>query len=304
MRSAAILFAVAGLARATCVALPSGKILVRDLASTVPLFQALDPDEFIGFAPFPGTIRTLTSRDILLAARRYGLAFPPGEAAPSVCVERILHPLSIQEVRAALVSALDAPGGRLELLEFSNQPVPPGRLVFQLAALNKPAGNNAQTPVIWPGRLIYDDRQSLSVWAKVRISVDREVFLAKDAIPKGGVIDAAQVSATRAPQFPFPDSPLSAVSGIVGKVARRAIPAGQRIVPEALDDPQDVIRGETVHVKVVNGAATITLDAVAESSGTKGQSILVHNPGSGRTFRAVIEERGRVIVVPPAESAL
>jgi len=59
-----------------------------------------------------------------------------------------------------------------------------------------------------------------------------------------------------------------------------------------------------VHVTVVNGAATITLDAIAQSSGTKGESILVHNPSSGRTFRALIEERGRVKVVPSTESAL
>lgn len=84
----------------------------------------------------------------------------------------------------------------------------------------------------------------------------------------------------------------------MGKAARRAIPAGQRIVPEALGDPKDVSQGETVHVKVVDGAATITLAAVAQSSGTKGESILVHNPSSGKSFRAVIEARGQVIVVP------
>jgi flagella basal body P-ring formation protein FlgA len=304
MRTIAILVIVAAWAHAACIAVPSDKILARDLSAAIPLFQALDPETIIGFSPFPGTERVLSSRELLLAARRYGLAFPAGEPAPSVCVERIVHPLSIEEVRAALLSALDTPGGRLEILEFSNKPFPPGRLVFQLAAVNKPPGNNPQTPVIWPGKLLYDDQHSLTVWAKVRISVDREVFLAKEIIPKGQAIGAEQIATTRIAQFPSPESPPSAASGIVGKVARRAIPAGQRIAPEALEDPMDVIRGETIHVKVVDGPATITLDAVAQSSGNKGETILVHNPSSGKSFRAVIEERGQVVVVPTPESKL
>src|SRR5271154_4871347 len=114
MRPVAILVVVAGLARAACVAVPSDKILARDLSSAIPLFQALDPEAIIGFSPFPGTKRVLSSRDLLLAARSYGLAFPAGEQAPSLCVERIVRSLSIEEVRAALVSALDTPGARLD----------------------------------------------------------------------------------------------------------------------------------------------------------------------------------------------
>ena len=304
MKTAAILVIVAGWATAACIAVPSDKILARDLSAAIPLFQALDPEAIIGFSPFPGTERVLSSRELLLTARRYGLAFPAGEPAPSVCVQRIVHSLSIEELRAALLSALDNPEARLEILEFSNKPVPPGRLVFQLATVNKPLGSDPQTPVIWPGKLMYDDQHSLSVWAKVRISVDREVFLSKETIPKGQVILAEQIATTRIPQFPSPHEPPLSVSSLVGKVARRTIPAGQRILLEALQDPMDVVKGETIHVKVVDGAATITLDAVAQSSGNKGETILVHNTSSGKSFRAVIEERGRVVAIPTPGSTL
>ncbi len=124
MRTAASLIIAAGVAHAACVLVPTDRLLARDLATAVPLFQALDPDEALGFAPFPGTVRILTSHDILLTARRYGLAFAPGEAAPSICVERIVHPLSVDEVSAALLSSLDIPDVKLEILEFSNQQVP------------------------------------------------------------------------------------------------------------------------------------------------------------------------------------
>ena len=296
MRTVAIFAAVAGLARAACVAVPSSRILARDLSPTISLFQALDPDAMLGFAPFPGTVRVLSSRDVELAGRRYGLAFPPGEMAPSVCIERVVRRLSIEEVRAALLSAGDSAGLQLELLEFSNQPLPPGRLEFQRAGLNKPPGNKPGTPVLWRGKLMYDDQRSLVVWAKVRISEDREIFLATETIPKGAVIRAEQVATTRIRQFPSLELSPRAPWVIIGKVARYTLPAGQPIVAEALDDPKDVLRGETVHVQAIDGGASIRFDAIAQSSGQKGETVLVHNPASGRNFRALIEDRGQVVV--------
>ena len=219
-----------------------------------------------------------------------------GEAAPSLCVERAVRHLSIEEVRAALLAALDIAGVRLEILEFSNQPLPPGELAFQRTSLNKPPGNDPQTPVIWRGKLIYDDQHSLPVWAKVKISVDREIFLAADTIPKGAVIRADQVTSTRVRQFPslerWPGLPFV----IVGKVARRTLPAGQPIVAEGLDDFKDVLRGETVHVLAMDGGASVLFDAIAQSSGQKGDVIMLHNPSSGRNFRALIEGREQVVV--------
>jgi flagella basal body P-ring formation protein FlgA len=295
MRILAIFAAFTGLAHAACISVPSNRILARDLSTTVPLFQGLDPDTMIGFAPFPGTVRVLSSRDIVLAGRHYGLAFPPGETAPSVCVERIVRHLSMEEVRAALLSAL-VTDVRLEVLEFSNQPLPPGHLEFQRANLNRPPGNIPQTPVIWRGNLIYDDERRLVVWAKVRISVEREIFLAAETIPKGAVIRAEQVSITLVRQFP----PLELSPGlpflVAGKVARRTLPAGQPIVAGELDNFKDVIQGATVHVQAIDGGATICFDATAQSSGQKGEIIVVHNPSSGRNFRALIEDRGQVVV--------
>ena len=87
MRMVAIFAIVAGLAEAACITVPSSDILARDLSTPIPLLRTLAPDTIIGFAPFPGTVRVLSSRDVVLIARRHGLAFPPGETAPS-CVCR------------------------------------------------------------------------------------------------------------------------------------------------------------------------------------------------------------------------
>ena len=136
----------------------------------------------------------------------------------------------------------------------------------------------------------------LVVWAKVRISVEREIFLAKETIPKGDVIRGDQFSTTRIRQFPGLDPVGRLPLVVAGKVARRLLPAGQPITAEELDDLKDVVQGETVHVQAIEGGARIQFDAIAQSSGQKGEIIMVHNPSSGRNFRALIEGREQVVV--------
>jgi len=307
MRIAILLATIGSLARAGCVPVPGSKIVARDIAGAVPLFAQLDPETIIGFAPFPGTQRVLSSRDLFLIAAHSGLAFPTGAPAPSLCVQRAVRMLSAEEVKPFLLSALGVPDVQLEILEISDQPVPPGRLEFRREELNRPPRDDPQSPVIWRGQLVYDGQHSLAVWAKVRMAVSRDVVVASEDIPAGAVIRAEQVKTIVSRQFPSIEFSLNSqptAQQAAGKVARRTIAAGERITASELADAKDVTRGETVHVKVVDGAATITLDGVAQSSGTKGETILVHNPSSGRNFRALIEDRGRVIVVPSPDAAL
>jgi flagellar basal body P-ring formation protein FlgA len=307
MRLTAILvllvaFAGAGGLRGACLAVPTGNIRAQDLAQALPSFGAIAPDTFIAFAPFPGAKRVLTSHDLAGIARRFGVAVPGPDPVPSLCVERIVHPLAREEVAAALRSALDNPEAQLEILDFSNKLVPPGRLEFPLAALNGPPvnvqRNDTPAPVLWPGKLVYDAGASMAVWAKVRISIEREVLVAAHNIAPGDILTAGEISTRRMAQFPAKEIPSLDGSAILGRVARRPIPAGQRILPEMLEEPKDVRGGATVHVQVVEGAATITLDGVAQASGLKGDSILVHNPLSGKNFRAIIQGPNQVLVTP------
>lgn len=301
----AIILAVTSLARAVCVSVPASEIVARDIAGAVPLFEQIAPETPIGFASFPGTQRVLSSRELFLIAANHGLSFPSGAPAPSLCVQRAVRLLSVEEVRPVLLSALGVPDVQMEILEISDQPVPPGRLEFRREELNSPRNSDPQNPVIWRGQFIYDGQHSLAVWAKVRLAVSRDVVVASEDIPAGSIIRHGQAKTIVSQQFPSLETSLNsppALEQITGKMARRTIAAGERIVASVLEDAKDVIRGETVHVKVVDGAATITLDAVAQSSGIKGENIIVHNPSSGRNFRALVEARGRVIVVASPES--
>jgi len=63
----------------------------------------------------------------------------------------------------------------------------------------------------------------------------------------------------------------------------------------ALPEP-DVLRGEQVSVLVTSGAALLRFQADAETSGRRGDSVLVRNPENGKLFQARVEGKGRVTV--------
>jgi flagella basal body P-ring formation protein FlgA len=298
MRALIVLILAALSAHAACTSVPSDRMVARDLAGAVALFRGLDPETPVGFAPMSGTQRILAGRQLILLARQHGVMVSPGAVIPDVCVQREAHVISRDEMKTALLAALGMVDADLDLMEFTTQALPPGRLEFQRGALNKPPPNAPESPIIWRGRLIYDDQHSAIVWAKVRITVERQILIAAEEIPARTVVRAEQIKIASGRQFPFSGPSMDSSEQAIGKVARRSIPAGQRIVPGALEEQKEVARGEKVHVRVIDGLATLSFEGIAESAGKKGESILVHNPASGRNFRAIIEEKGKVVVRP------
>ena len=307
MRVILILAATLRVAHGACISVNAPNIMTRDLAAAVPLFAQIDPEISIEFTPYPGTQRVLSSHELLTIATRFGLSFPVGERAPSLCVQRAVHLLSATEVRPVLLAGLGIPDVQMEILEISAQPVPPGQLEFRREGLNQPRSGDPQIPVIWRGRLVYDGRHSLAIWVKVRVAVNRETLVAAQEIPAGTVIGASQVQNIMTRRFPTLESSSNSqltIRRTVGMVARRTFVAGETIVLAGLEAAKDVKRGQTVRVLVVDGGATISLDGVAESSGNKGETIIIRNPSSGRNFRALVKGPRQVVVRPTPGGAL
>lgn len=295
MRTILMASIFAAVAQAGCLAVSSDRIFARDLRDALPFLQALDPATAIGFTPRPGVQRVLAARDLSLIAQKHGLDVS-GNIISSICVERATRPILSGEMRAALLSAIGATTVELEVIEFSNEPLPAGRLEFRPANLGRPFGENQDKPVIWHGLLHYDSQSSQPVWAKVLVSVGSAILVAAEDVPAGTIIKASQVREVRVRQFPFLPPSIQSPQAIVGKIARRSIPEGQKFVLAALDEPTEISQGDKVRVQVVDGSATLSLDAVAQSSGKKGESILVHNPSTGKNFRAIVNEKGKVTV--------
>jgi Chaperone for flagella basal body P-ring formation len=147
---------------AACVAVEGERILISDLAKTVPAFRAAPGEEALGFAPAPGARRILFPREIERLAVRYGVETVPGAGA---CFELAAAPLSEARVSDALGRIFEGAGVSWKLVEFSRYPVPPGEIEF--AAPPAPPGTR---PVLVRGRIRYGEGRSYPVWARVEIA--------------------------------------------------------------------------------------------------------------------------------------
>ena len=87
-------------------------------------------------------------------------------------------------------------------------------------------------------------------------------------------------------------------------VPRRPLPAGVALTENDLDKPLDVERGDTVQVIAEEGHARIETQGVAEDGGRSGAVVTVRNLTSGKKFRARVEEKDKVLVIPGTSSGL
>jgi len=277
-----------------CVQVSGESILVRDLAGALPALAALPPEETLGYAPAPGVRRLVTRAELARLAGRHGVRL---EAGPGLCVERAAQRLTRERVEAAVRAALTQPGQpepRMRLIEFSGHPVPEGELQFSRSGLPTPP--RAGAPVVWRGRLRYGVNRSLPVWARVSLAAEGEGVIAAASLPAGRPIEAHQVRLGPVSWFPLAEAPLAELAQVLGRIPRRAIVAGTPLPASLLLPAHEIGRGETVDVEVSSGAAQLRFQARAESSGNAGDSVLLRNPSTGRTFSGRVEARGKVVV--------
>lgn len=83
---------------------------------------------------------------------------------------------------------------------------------------------------------------------------------------------------------------------VVGKVARRALPAGQAIPLHALREPYAFKEGQRVPIVFGDGALTIQSIGVALEPGVVGQTVSVRNAETGITLRGAVRGDGKVSV--------
>lgn len=285
LRVPLILFAMLAPACAQCVPVSGARILAGDMARAVPVFAGMAPELALGYAPAPGARRTYGPAELARLARGYGLAVEPGV---EVCFISPVETLTREWVAAALRVAM--PAARIELMEFSRQPVPAGELRFPVSGLQMVQATGS--PLLWRGVVSAPGRDDFPVWAKVRIQVSGKRVVATEALAAGRPIERAQLR-----EEPYQGPPgLPDLSQVAGWVPRRPIPADTAIERQWLDAPADVLRGEPVRVEIRSGRARVILEAEAQSSGRRGQVIGVRNPANGKILRARVADRGQAVL--------
>lgn len=266
--------------------LPASGDVIRagDLAKAVPAFAAAAADTRVGYAPAPGATRTFRASDLEREARRLGITL--GEAR-EVCFQWPLSVPSRERFLKAIEEALNVPDARIEIVETSRQPAPPGPLIFSRSSLKPPAPGDA-TATLWRGHIDYGTNRRFQVWARVRITASISRVVTTEPMRAGERIGPEQVRLESFEGFPFGALSANRLEQVVGQALRRPLTAGVPVPADFLEQPLEVERADVVKVRVQNGAAVILAEGRAEAGGRRGDTIPVRNSTSGSTFHAKI----------------
>lgn len=123
---------------------------------------------------------------------------------------------------------------------------------------------------------------------------DRRALVLVRAVPRGAVISAEDIEEA-VPGAWFSDV-VTQTEDAIGRVARRALPAGSALRSSALARPTLVERGDPVTVRYAAGAFAVAVDGVAEEDGTEGEGIRVRNAATGKMMQARVIGAGEVAV--------
>lgn len=285
-----MLLATFALAGCLTVAAHSDSIRASDLAGAYPEMAALAPDTVIAPAPVPGFTRVFRAAELRRIAAAYAL---PGIPEGDVCVRRAVAPLAAGRLMEAMRQ--EWPEARIEIADFTRQPVPDGPIRFPKSGLH-PATTGSPI-ALWTGWVEYGQKGRFSIWARVKVSISTERVIAERDLRPGHAISLEDIRVTHRDEVPGAGAPFAAAPDqVIGKVPRQAIRAGDSLRLDQIGEPKAVSTGDAVRVSVRSGAAQLELDAVAEGSGAIGETVFVRNPDSHRRFRARVEARGRVAV--------
>lgn len=277
---------------AACHPIHSDRIYARDLAAALPLFRSLSPDMEVGFAPAPGQQRVFHVAELRHIAQANHLQ--SDDIAEGVCFAWVTEVPSRESISAAMYQALKGHNPHVEILDQSLLAAPQGEIVFPLSGL---CGFSAE-PVIWRGYVGYGANQRFSIWARVRVSVEESRLVATDTLTADEPVRGNQL---RVDNYQGPLSREATVTDLndaVGMMARFNVPAGTVLTKNMLEKPKEVERGDTVAVIVNTGRTHIEAEGIAQQAGGTGAVITVRNAKSGSQFRARVEGKDRVSVVP------
>jgi flagella basal body P-ring formation protein FlgA len=294
---AGLLIAASIQAGLACHPIANDRIYGRDLAAVETAFQALPPSLEVGLAPVPGQQRIFRSEELGRIARAHHIE---GGFTEPVCFAWTLKTPDRADLLAAMNETLANRNAAIEIIEQSNNPLPQGKLSFPLSGLS----GTSDGPVVWRGSMIYGNGRSLLTWARVRISVRERHVATAELLHPGDEIRMDQLKLVDYQGPLTREHHFSSLAELAGMTPRSTVNADVSLVDTMLRERKQVERGDLVQVTVQSERTHIEAQAIAEEGGTSGSLITVRNAKSGRKFRAKVQEKGKVLVVPEGPAGL
>jgi flagella basal body P-ring formation protein FlgA len=263
---------------AACLPVQADRIFARDL----PALAGVPGEVVLSYAPQPGLKRVFPPAELNQVLERHNVST---RAENGACFEWPMRSLSMGDVRAAL--------GDVDIAEIDKRTVPPGPLRFLASGL-KPVVNGI---AVWHGHVEFLPGKRVPVWVKVRASVRRARLITTGPVRAGEALDSSRVRMEEYLAVPGAADGPSRTDDLAGRVAKRFLPANVAIHDSDLAAPAAVARGETLSVRVVRGAASVSFEGKAQFASPIGALVSVFNPATKRTVRARVTGPGAAVMV-------
>jgi flagella basal body P-ring formation protein FlgA len=281
----------------TCHLIKSDWIYGRDLAAAVPALATISPDSKFGLAPIPGQQRVFRPAELKRIASANDST---AQISEDICFAWDLAVPDRSQMLSAMQKELANRNPSIEIVESSLMPAPQGEYRFPLSGLIV----GSDKPSVWRGFVVYAGEKRFPIWARAVVKVKEPHLITTADLHEG---DSIRLNQLKIESYEGPvhrERYCTDPAQIEGLLLRRPLAVGTPLMDDMLEAPREVNRGDIVNAIVQTGAARLEVQGVAEADGRKGQVISVRNPRSGRSFHAVVEEKGTVLVVPGGQFGL
>lgn len=135
-----------------------------------------------------------------------------------------------------------------------------------------------------------------TIYVPARVALYGKVLVAARALPRGTPLGAGDFRLARRDLNSLAYGYVTNPKNVLGKRARRLIPAGAALTPETLESPPLVRRGQQVTLLAQVGGLEVRMAGTALADGADGVDIKVRNLSSKRVVEGTVVAAGVVRV--------
>lgn len=175
------------------------------------------------------------------------------------------------------------------------------RLSYQVCADNKlVVFNPYQTPILDTSTLgikCMERDNHWSLYVPIRISILKTVYVASRSMMKGEPIGNADLYQAEIDIHKLKHGYFDDIDNLIGQVCKQNIAINAPYTPHNIELAKIIHKGEKVAIITTNSTLTVSMDGIAITEGSMGETIKVKNLSSKKVIEAQIAGKKKVTVV-------
>lgn len=272
-----------------CLMIKGKWVTAGDLTTSIPEFANIEPGIKILAAPIPSIRRFISNGNLELLAQKHNVG--PLQKLQSICLEQgtidIPRDSILQALKESFNELDEGKRGTLELLNYYPKRAPEGTIQFLRNGLHAVCITGACGTFRWRGSMQLSDGGSLPLTAEVRLMMDETAPVALRNLTVGTKIGPPDFVLSEKRIFWHPKT--TKPPGIlVGQIVCKLVKSGEVISAQSVRLAREVEIGESIELQVHSGNLLLITQAIAETGGRTGSTVIVSNPNNRKKFVAKV----------------